>query len=443
MYQPERQTLGKNKEDDDKMKSSKRKFVSILTLLLALTLVFSLVACGKKDPGKTPNPGPNPEPPVVKTDAFESDTAFYLDYAVVPTFGAGFTSSVITMKKDGTFTVEHSFNAMGAVLAPVFLNVNGTYKLNDNKSAVTLTVAQKFYGNQSEDGAALEDPDAAKTVTYDLETLDDGSYKFTHIFNGKLAMPYYSNSANWGSLKEFEYPTALGEKVVFASVQNFVADVSEAEVGPLGKVTEIIYSFTDDGQYACSVSLSGEKDGKPTSAKVESKGAYKLDNAENPTEISLLEEGKTDIVKYAMAVVSEGESSYITMVYVNATLGTYTLYNDVEKIPATTPYPEALGTLNAFEKKTVFKATVAALGNAEVVITMRVNGAYEMTIAALSMTFKGHYNLVEDGETLKIKLLEEGESKEVAERTITVTEGLMSFGYPNASLGDITVTEVK
>ena len=74
---------------------------------------------------------------------------------------------------------------------------------------------------------------------------------------------------------------------------------------------------------------------------------------------------------------------------------------------------------------------------------MRVNGAYEMTIAALSMTFKGHYNLVKDGETLKIKLLEEGEGKEIAERTVTVTEGLMSFGYPNASLGDITVTEVK
>ena len=422
------------------MRSSKRKFISILTLLLALTLAFSLVACGKKESGEKPNPEPNPEPPVVKTDAFESDTAFYLDYAVVPTFGAGFTSSVITMKKDGTFTVEHSFNAMGAVLAPVFLNVDGTYKLNDDKSAVSLTVAQKFYGNQTEDGAALEDPDAEKTVTYDLETLDDGSYKFTHIFNGKLAMPYYSNSANWGSLKEFEYPAALGEKVVFASVQNFVADVSEAEAGPLGKVTEIIYSFTDDGQYACSVSLSGEKDGKPTSAKVESKGAYKLDNAENPTEISLLEEGKTDIVKYAMAVVSEGESSYITMTYVNATLGTYTLYNDVEKIPATTPYPEALGTLNAFEKKTVFKATVAAIGNAEVVITFRLSGAYEVKIS--SMTFKGHYNLVKDGETLKIKLLEEGEGKEIAERTVTVTEGLMSFAYPS-SLGDITVTEVK
>ncbi len=425
------------------MKSSKRKFVSILTLLLALTLVFSLVACGENDSGKTSNPEPNSEPPVVKTGAFESDTAFYLDYAVVPTFGAGFTSSVITMKKDGTFAVEHSFNAMGAVLAPVFFNVNGTYKLNDDKSTVSLTVAQKFYCNQTEDGAALEDPDAAKTVTYDLETLDDGSYKFTHIFNGKLAMPYYSNSANWGSLKEFEYPAALGEKVVFASVQNFVADVSEAEAGPLGKVTEIIYSFMDDGQYACSVLLSGEKDGKPTSAKVESKGAYKLDNAENPTEISLLEEGKTDIIKCAMAVVSEGESSYITMTYVNATFGTFTLYNDVEKIPATTPYPEALGTLNAFENKTVFKATVAALGNAKVVITMRVNGAYEMTIAALSMSFKGHYNLVKDGETLKIKLLEEGESKEIAERVVTVTEGLMSFGYPNASLGDITVTEVK
>ena len=440
MYQSERQPRGKNKEDDDRMRSSKRKFISILTLLLALTLAFSLVACGKKESGEKPNPEPNPEPPVVKTDAFESDTAFYLDYAVVPTFGAGFTSSVITMKKDGTFTVEHSFNAMGAVLAPVFLNVDGTYKLNDDKSAVSLTVAQKFYGNQTEDGAALEDPDAAKTVTYDLETLDDGSYKFTHIFNGKLAMPYYSNSANWGSLKEFEYPAALGEKVVFASVQNFVADVSEAEAGPLGKVTEIIYSFTDDGQYACSVSLSGEKDGKPTSAKVESKGAYKLDNAENPTEISLLEEGKTDIVKYAMAVVSEGESSYITMTYVNATLGTYTLYNDVEKIPATTPYPEALGTLNAFEKKTVFKATVAAIGNAEVVITFRLSGAYEVKIS--SMTFKGHYNLVKDGETLKIKLLEEGEGKEIAERTVTVTEGLMSFAYPS-SLGDITVTEVK
>ena len=66
-----------------------------------------------------------------------------------------------------------------------------------------------------------------------------------------------------------------------------------------------------------------------------------------------------------------------------------------------------------------------------------------MTIAALSMTFKGHYNLVKDGETLKIKLLEEGEGKEIAERTVAVTEGLMSFGYPNASLGDITVTEVK
>ena len=339
MSQHERQTLGKNKEDDDRMKSSKRKFVSILTLLLAITLVFSLVACGGNDSGKTSNPESNPEPPAVKTDAFESDTAFYLDYAVVPTFGAGFTSSVITMKKDGTFAVEHSFNAMGAVLAPVFFNVNGTYKLNDDKSTVSLTVAQKFYCNQTEDGAALEDPDAAKTVTYDLETLDDGSYKFTHIFNGKLAMPYYSNSANWGSLKEFEYPAALGEKVVFASVQNFVADVSEAEAGPLGKVTEIIYSFMDDGQYACSVLLSGEKDGKPTSAKVESKGAYKLDNAENPTEISLLEEGKTDIIKCAMAVVSEGESSYITMTYVNATFGTFTLYNDVEKIPATTPYP--------------------------------------------------------------------------------------------------------
>ena len=422
------------------MRSSKRKFISILTLVLALTLAFSLVACGKKDPGKTPNPGPNPKPPVVKTDAFESDTAFYLDYAVVPTFGAGFTSSVITMKKDGTFTVEHSFNAMGAVLAPVFFNVDGTYKLNDDKSAVTLTVAQKFYGNQTEDGAALEDPDAAKTVTYDLETLDDGSYKFTHIFNGKLAMPYYSNSANWGSLKEFEYPAALGEKVVFASVQNFVADVSEAEVGPLGKVTEIVYLFTDDGQYACSVSLSGEKDGKPTSAKVESKGAYKLDNAENPTEISLLEEGKTDIVKYAMAVVSEGESSYITMTYVNATLGTYTLYNDVDKIPEITPYPEALGTLNAFENKTVFKGNAERFG--EIVLTFRKNGAYEMTITALSMTFKGHYNLVKDGETLKIKLLEEGEGKEIAERTVTVTEGLMSFAYPS-SLGDITVTEVK
>ena len=441
MYQSERQPRGKNKEDDDRMRSSKRKFISILTLLLALTLAFSLVACGKKESGEKPNPEPNPEPPVVKTDAFESDTAFYLDYAVVPTFGAGFTSSVITMKKDGTFAVEHSFNAMGAVLAPVFLNVDGTYKLNDDKSAVTLTVAQKFYGNQTEDGAALEDPDAAKTVTYDLETLDDGSYKFTHIFNGKLAMPYYSNSANWGSLKEFEYPAALGEKVVFASVQNFVADVSEAEVGPLGKVTEIIYSFTDDGQYACSVSLSGEKDGKPTSAKVESKGAYKLDNAENPTEISLLEEGKTDIVKYSMAVVPEGESSYITMIYVNATLGTYTLYNDVDKIPEITPYPEALGTLNAFENKTVFKGNVAAFGNAEVVITFRPSGAYEVKISS-SMTFKGHYNLVKDGETLKIKLLEEGEGKEIAERTVTVTEGLMSFGYPS-SLGDVTVTEVK
>ena len=66
-----------------------------------------------------------------------------------------------------------------------------------------------------------------------------------------------------------------------------------------------------------------------------------------------------------------------------------------------------------------------------------------MSIAALSMTFKGHYNLVSAGETLKIKLLEEGEGKEIAERTITVTEGLMSFGYPNASLGDIIVTEVK
>ena len=51
-------------------------------------------------------------------------------------------------------------------------------------------------------------------------------------------------------------------------------------------------------------------------------------------------------------------------------------------------------------------------------------------------------NLVEDGETLKIKLLEEGEGKEIAERTVTVTEGLMSFAYPS-SVGDVTVTEVK
>ena len=427
------------------MKSSKRKFVSILTLLLALALSFSLVACGGGGDSDSPDSGNSSQPPAV-TDAFENDTAFYLDYAVVPTFGAGFTSSVITMKKDGTFTVEHSFNAMGAVLAPIFINVNGTYKLNDDKSSVSLTVAQKFYRNQSEDGSALENPDEAETATYTLETLDDGSYKFVHIFNGKLAMPYYSNSENWESLKEFEYPAALGDKVVFATVQNFVADVSEAENTPYGKITEITYSFTDDGQYTCSISLAGEKDGKPSTAKMDSKGAYKLNDATNPTEISLLEDGKTettDVIKYVMTVVSENEESYMTMTYAHAVFGTFTLYNDVEKIPATTVYPESLGTLNAFEKKTVFKANVAALGNAEVVITFRVNGAYEMSIAALSMTYKGHYNLVGDGETLKIKLLEEGEGKEIAERTITVTEGLMSFGYPNASLGDITVTEVK
>lgn len=395
--------------------SSKKSLVALIAVFLTALLCLSLAAC-------------DDTPESQKTEgAFESKIAFKLDCGDVPTFGAFIEESTATFEIDGTFSVEYVFTAAGAAMGPsVFPNYDGTYKLNDSKTEMTLNLPTKAISNQS--------PDTAETVVevkVEFETLDDNSYKYSLIFNEVLPLPYYSNAENFDSLKEFEYPAALGEKIVFASAQNFVADLNTVgDLGDLGKMTEFTIELLDDGSYSMAMKLSSEQG----AYNLNKAGAYKINNATAPTEITLLEENTeiTNAAKYAVSV----EDGYITITYVNDTFGTITLYNDIDKIPSdgdpAEGWPsETLGTYNPFENVKVFTGTTT-YGTAT--FTFKKDGSVVLNV--IDMDFPLFYTL---NETCTTIILYDGGSTQNC--NITLENGLMKFTYNNVSVGDVDFTE--
>ncbi len=402
-------------------------------LLFAAPAILGLASCGGTDtPASTKDTESTGTSASVRTDVFDKQTVFHLDAASVPTFGPGFASNTITFEPDGTFKNDYTLSAAGVALVNIFMDNEGTYSLNSDKTKLTMNVVFSAINNQQPDKA-----EERVDVEYELRTLEDGSYQFSTIFNEKLEMPYYTNPEMFESLKEFEYPEALGEKVVFDISQSFVGYVDELDPSPYGQITAYSIEFADDGQYTQSITLQG----KDTTNTLTSKGAYKLDSAENPTAVKLLEEKKDEIVEYQMAkVVAEGEDPYFTMTFSNPAFGTFLAYSDIDKVPSRIVYPESLGTLNPFEKKTVFEGASATFGAIQ--YTFFHNGASKMDVPAFSASFPGYYNLSADGT--KITLLDEGEGKTANTYDLAVSaDGVRSFVYTaNAAAGTVTLTEI-
>ena len=409
------------------MRTSKKLLVTLLALSMSILMVLSFAACGEKDPD---NKDPDDKDPVTAVGAFDEQTTFYLDTADVPTFGAFIEENTITFETDGTFSNQYDFTAAGAVAgSSVFPDYDGEYKLNEDKTQITFTEPWKGTGNQSYTEEVF-DPEKIKEIVCDIETLDDGSMKFVRIYNETLEMPYYSNPEQFDSLKEFEYPAELGEKIVFDAATNFVADVKNVPVSAtLGTLSGLIIECYDDGSFLQTLTLTNDEG---TSNSLTSEGAYKLNNKENPTEITFLTEGQTETAKYSVT----DNDGYFTLTYTSEEFGNVILYSDVDKIPVDGPaanWPsDLLGTLEPFDSVTKFVATTTF---GEAVFTFNKDGSAALSV--LGMDFPLFYNLNE--AHTKITIVDGGNKQDC---DITVNqEGLMQFTYIHATAGSFLVTE--
>lgn len=408
------------------MKASKKIFATLLALSVSIMTALSFAACREMDPD---DKDPDDNDSVTAVGAFDEQTTFYLDTADVQVFGAFIADNTITFETDGTFSNQYDFTAAGAVAgSSVFPDYDGEYKLNEDKTQITFTEPWKGTGNQSYTEEVFN-PEKIKEIVCDIETLDDGSMKFVRIFNETLEMPYYSNPEQFDSLKEFEYPAELGEKIVFDTATNFVADVKNVPVSEtLGTLSGLIIEFYDDGSFLQSLTLKGE-DGTENTLTTE--GAYKLDDKDAPTKLILLPEGGVQ-AEYVLQAVED----YFTLTYTSEEFGSVTLYSDVDKIPVDGPaadWPsDLLGTLEPFDSVTKFMATTA-YGDA--VFTFNKDGSAALSV--LGMDFPLFYNLNE--AHTKITIVDGGNKQDC---DISVNqEGLMQFTYIHATAGSFLVTE--
>lgn len=400
------------------MKKSRKTWLAVaLALMLALVCAFA-VGCKDKDkPGNTTE------------IAFDAETTFYMDLVAFNFDGFGVEEMKYTFKTDGTFSRNSQFDSTNT-FAPAFKAVlpdyTGTYGLNEAKTKITFHEPEAIE-EMTYSGPADDEPTADHE--YDLVTLEDNSFYFekTHDASGNTQQfKYYSNPEMFASQQPFEYPEALGTKVLFDAVTNYVGDNAI-----LGRTT--ITFDADDGIYTLSAS-----------GMTLEKGAYNLvKNGETLTQIKLMEEDNTeasDIVTCDVTVSGTGDNAYNTFVYMDTTF-----YSDVSKLFT---YPaEKLGTLVPMASKVTFadKAESAML-----TITLNTNGQYTGKLVIIAGVIEGDlsgaYNLVYEDETLiKIKLLADPTNDEpdptVAEHTIEVkTEGNDTYYVLSYKSGTDTIT---
>lgn len=418
------------------MRTSKKLLVTLLALSMSILMVLSFAACGEKDPD---NKDPDDKDPVTAVGAFDEQTTFYLDTADVPTFGAFIEENTITFETDGTFSNQYDFTAAGAVAgSSVFPDYDGEYKLNEDKTQITFTEPWKGSANGpfDETGAGTTDPydpEQIKEIVCDIETLSDGSMKFVRIFNSTLKMPYYSNPEQFDSLKEFEYPAELGEKIVFDAATNFVADVKDVPVSDtLGTLSGLIIECYDDGSFLQTLTLTNSEGG---SSSLTSEGAYKLNNKENPTEITFLTEGQTDPATYSVIQYDD----YLTVTYESEGFGDVILYSDVDKIPVDGPatgWPsDLLGEFNPFDLVKKFSGSFSYNGQTlSAEFTFNRDGT--ASLYAMGMPFPMFYNLNEDESRIEIV---DGGNKQSCD--LSIEDGVMQFTYKHAMVGDVLMTE--
>ncbi len=424
------------------MRLAKKFLMMLLSVTLVVLSAFAITACnGKESVGKEsvgPDSGKTP-----KADAFTAKTVFYLDCADVPTFGAFLEESTFTFETDGTFTSNFDFTAAGAVAGPtVFNGVTGTYSLSADKTKITFTEPWKAMANQSLTEEKF-DPEKITTAECALTTLENGSYKMVRIYNGTLAMPYYSDKTQFDSLKEFEYPAALGEKVIFDSQVNLVAytkGVPESE--SLGKLAGLEIALRDDGSYYQELKLTNA-DGQ--SYKLTEEGGYKLDSKTAPTKLKLLKEGAETPVEHNIT----DAGGYYIVTYVSENFGNVTLYSDVDKMPvdgAADGWPSNIlgNKLRAFEKTVTFEAKApqmegnfAGMSGTPITLTFNRDGSVEMKLPELNLKFPLFYNLSEDGTKVTIV---DGENQQVCE--IRGEAGSREFDFYQSTINkDIRCTE--
>ena len=377
----------------------------IMLAPVSIVLIISLTLFGACFTTTDSGDSSSSEAPSKK--GFESKTVFYLDCADVPTFGAFIEENTITFETDGTFSNNYDFTPAGSVAGPtVFPSYDGEYEISEDGTKIIFTEPWKGHGNQSYTEEEF-DPEKIITREYDLIILESGGMKFTRIYNETLAMPYYTNAEDFESLKEFEYPAALGEMVVFGKAEIFVGDVKNVPISEdLGTLAAITMECFDDGSYVLTLELKGS-DGM--SVAVKSKGGYKLDDATAPTTITVLEDGKTETASFNMAEQGEEGDEYLIITYISNAFGTIILYSDVNKIPVGGPsagwIAARVGTIeayNPYEAETSFTVTVRANPSMTATFVFKRDGSWSMMMYG-SPVGSGYYNLsngnivIEDG----------------------------------------------
>lgn len=412
------------------MRASKKFFVTLLAFSMSVMIALTFAACGEKNPDEK---DPEGKDPVTAAGAFSKQTVFYLDTADVPTFGAFIEENTITFETDGTFSNQYDFTAAGAVAgSSVFPDYDGEYELNEDKTQITFTEPWKGTGNQSYTEEVF-DPEKIKEIVCDIETLDDGSMKFVRIYNETLKMPYYSNPEQFDSLKEFEYPAELGEKIVFDAATNFVADVKDVPVSDtLGTLSGLIIECYDDGSFLQTLTLTNSEG---SSSSLTSEGAYKLNNKENPTEITFLTEGQTDPATYSVTQYDD----YLTVTYESEGFGDVILYSDVDKIPVDGPaagWPsDLLGEFNPFDLVKKFSGSFSYNGQT-ISAEFTFNRDGTASLYAMEMSWPMFYNLNEDESRIDIV---DGGNKQSCD--LSIKDGVMQFTYKHAMVGDVLMTE--